>query len=330
MESLHPGRKLRVEPASADASFRRYFRVFIEGDEPPRIVMEAPVEHEDCRPFVHAAGLLHAAGINAPRILASDLDRGFLLLTDLGRTTYLQALTSDPSLADTLYRAAIEALVRMQSDTPAASLPPYDEALLMREMRLFPDWYMTRHRGIAPTAKDESVLARAFGLLVANNLAQPRVFVHRDYHSRNLMLTRPGAGEGEVPGVLDFQDAVRGPITYDLVSLLKDAYIEWEEEQVLDWAIRYWESARTAGLAVHPEFGEFYRDFEWMGLQRHLKILGIFARLNHRDGKAQYLDDLPLVMRYTRRACERYDVFTPLLRLLDRIENTAVRSGYTF
>lgn len=319
-----------MEPASADASFRRYFRAFIDGEALPRIVMDAPVEHEDCRPFVHVAGLLQGAGINAPRILASDLDRGFLLLTDLGRTTYLQALRADPASADTLYRAAIGALVRMQANTPAGSLAPYDEALLMREMRLFPDWYMVRHRGGAPTAKDEEVLAQAFRRLVGNNLAQPCVFVHRDYHSRNLMLTRAEAGEGDIPGVLDFQDAVRGPVTYDLVSLLRDAYIEWEEEQVLDWAIRYWDSARKAGLPVNREFGEFYRDFEWMGLQRHLKILGIFARLNHRDGKAQYLDDLPLVMRYTRRACERYDVFTPLLRLLDRIENTAVRAGYTF
>ena len=292
--------------------------------------MDAPPDKEDCAPFIHVASLLGGAGINVPRVLEFDLEHGFLLLTDLGTQTYLAALNSDPALAQPLYRDAIQTLVRMQAHAATDGLPDYGRELLLRELNLLPDWYIARHRQFDMSARQRSDLAACFETLLANNLAQPRAFVHRDYHSRNLMVCRPASGTGDNPGVLDFQDAVRGPLTYDLVSLLKDAYIEWDEEIVLDWSIHYWEGARKAGLAVPAEFGDFYRDFEWMGLQRHLKILGIFARLHHRDGKDQYLADLPRVLRHARKTCARYSAFTPLLRILDAVENAEVKAGYTF
>jgi len=248
-------------------------------------------------------------------VLAGDPARGFLLLTDLGSRTYLAAL--DAKSAPALYGDATAALIRWQKATHDGALPPYDEALLARELALFRDWYVGRHLGLALAPAQEQTLARAFRLILDNNLAQPRVFVHRDYHSRNLMLADPN------PGILDFQDAVTGPITYDLVSLLRDAYVAWEEEQQIDWAVRYWERARKAGLPVGADFGAFWRDFEWMGVQRQLKVLGIFARLHHRDGKAAYLDDMPRVMRYLRAACERYRALGPLATLIDEIEGGA-------
>lgn len=292
--------------------------------------MDAPPDKEDCAPFVHVAGLLDAAGLNVPRILARDLTNGFLLLPDLGTQTYLTALQADPGCADALYGDAITALVDMQVLCDASTLPPYDRALLLREMELLPEWYIGRHHAFSLSERQAADLRKAFETLIANNLAQPALFVHRDFHSRNLMVTPPAAGNIRNPGILDFQDAVRGPLTYDLVSLLKDAYIEWEEERVLDWTIRYWKAAGAAGLPVDADFGTFYRDFEWMGLQRHLKVLGIFARLYHRDGKDQYLADLPLVMRHTRKTCERYVAFTPLLRLFDAIERVERPGGFTF
>jgi len=309
-----------LAPASADASFRRYFRATTAGGS--FIVMDAPPQHEDCRPYIHVARLFRAAGANTPEVLAQDLEQGFLLLTDFGNTTYLHALDADH--ADRLYRDANAALVRIQTASRPGELPKYDAELLLRELKLFPDWYLDRHLRCDLTPDQRQVLERAFAAILANNLAQPRVYVHRDWHSRNLMVTDPN------PGVLDFQDAVYGPITYDLVSLYKDAYIYWDEERVLDWVIRYWEAARTAGLPVHADFADFYRDFEWMGVQRHLKVLGIFARLYHRDGKDGYLKDMPLVMHYLRRACERYVDLHPLLRLLDEIEGHAPRVAYTF
>ena len=323
--TLFPGRRFDLAPASSDASFRRYLRVTFRDSAPSLIVMDAPPSHEDCRPFIRVAALFGAAGVNVPEVMAQDLDQGFLLLTDLGNTTYLAELKRDPGRANALYGDALQALVRIQSATRPGELAPYDRALLLREMELLPEWYIGRHRGHAPTAAQRATLDAAFEALLTNNLAQPRVYVHRDYHSRNLMVGAPGK-----PGVLDFQDAVEGPITYDLVSLFRDAYIEWDEERILDWCIRYWEAARKAGLPVAADYGEFYRDFEWMGLQRHLKVLGIFARLYHRDGKSAYLDDLPLVMRYVRATCARYTAFTPLLRLLDVIENVQANAGYTF
>jgi hypothetical protein len=327
VQTLHSS-AFTLAPASADASFRRYFRVTLAGphalapDAGTLIVMDAPPPQEDCRPFVKVATLLHAADVHAPAILAQDLERGFLLLSDLGDTTYLAALTADNARA--LYLDAIDALLRFQRTSRPDALPRYDEALLKRELELFPEWYLGRHRGHVLTAAQRKVLDDVFARVIANNLAQPQVFVHRDFHSRNLMVSAPN------PGVLDFQDAVYGPITYDLVSLLRDAYIGWDEERQIDLAVRYWERARDAGVPVHDDFGAFWHDFEWMGVQRQLKVLGIFARLCHRDGKDGYLTDMPLVMAYLRGACARYRRLEPLLVLLDEIDARPRVVGYTF
>jgi N-acetylmuramate 1-kinase len=322
LHAILPGAEWRIAPASADASFRRYFRVRFADARPSAILMDAPPEREDCRPFVRVAALFGAAGVNVPRVLASDIAQGFLLLTDLGEQTYLQALaTAD---ADALYREALAALVRIQAASREGALPPYDRELLARELALFPDWYVGKQLERSLSAAERRVLDVTFERLLENNLAQPRVFVHRDYHSRNLMTGAPG------PGVLDFQDAVFGPVTYDLVSLLRDAYVDWPEDRVLDWAIRYWEMARAAGVPVASDFGAFYRDFEWMGAQRQLKVIGIFARLAFRDGKRGYLDDQPRVMRYLRATCARYDELAALGDLLDALAGTARASGYTF
>lgn len=321
-----PGKSWALQPASADASFRRYFRVLF--DNHSIIVMDAPPQHEDCAPFIKVAEILAASGVHVPGILARDLEQGFLLLSDLGDQTFLQALSDQTDLAEQLYRDAMDALVAMQLSNRTCELPHYDEALLTREMNLFPEWYISKHLQVDLTEKQQAVLRDVFAQILHNNLAQPKVLVHRDYHSRNLMVATPN------PGIIDFQDAVFGPITYDLVSLLKDAYIRWEEERILDWAIRYWEKARRAKLPVTTDFAEFYRDFEWMGVQRHIKVLGIFARLNYRDGKAAYLNDMPVVMNYLRKACERYRELTPLLNLLDELDPSAATAqnkiGYTF
>lgn len=324
IKTQFPNKNFTLSPASADASFRRYFRAtFNDGT---LIVMDAPPQQEDCAPFVHVAELFAAAGAHVPTVLAQDLAQGFLLLSDLESTTYLQALNGDPGSADRLYRDAVAALLKIQLASRPGVLPEYDEALLRRELDLFPDWYLAKHLRVEPGASQKAELDGVFKQIVQNNLAQPRVFVHRDYHSRNLMVTTPN------PGILDFQDAVYGPITYDLVSLFKDAYIRWDEERILDWIIRYWEEARKVGLPVAADFADFYRDFEWMGVQRHIKVLGIFARLYHRDGKAGYLRDMPLVMEYLRKTCERYRELNPLLTLLDGLENKPpeAKVGYTF
>ncbi len=311
----------RLEPASADASFRRYFRAF--SGQGSHIVMDAPPSHEDCRPWLHVGRLFRAAGANTPEILAENLEEGFLLISDLGSTTYLSAL--DQGNAGQLYLDANAALVKIQLASRPGELPPYDEALLRRELDLFPDWYLTKHLQVNLDNDQRQVMEDSFRRILDNNLAQPQVYVHRDWHSRNLMITEP-----DNPGVIDFQDAVFGPITYDLVSIYKDAYIKWDEERVLDWTVRYWEAARKAGLPVQADFGDFYRDFEWMGVQRHIKVLGIFARLYHRDGKDGYLKDMPLVMDYLRRACERYNGLGDFVRLLDHVQGKAAAVGYTF
>ena len=321
----HHEQELRIEPASADASFRRYFRVTLENGD-TRIVMDAPPEHEDCRPFLHVAALFRDAGVHVPEVFAQDLEQGFLLLSDLGNTTYLNVL--DATTAPALYRDANAALVDIQRASRAGVLPAYDRALLERELNLFPDWYVAQHLGLTLDAPQTAALRNVFETLLANNLAQPQVFVHRDYHSRNLMVI-DGAYPAN-PGIIDFQDAVYGPITYDLVSLYRDAYITWEEERELDFVIRYWEMAKKAGLPVSPDFDAFYRDYEWMGAQRQIKVLGIFARLYHRDGKDGYLKDMPRVMAYLRRTCTRYNALAPLARLLDQLENRAVETGLTF
>jgi hypothetical protein len=308
------GARFRLTPASEDASFRRYFRATLE-DGRSFVAMDAPPEKEDCRPFVHVARLLLAAGVHAPAVHAEDLGAGFLLLSDLGTRTYLAELTAETSAANAggLMADATDALIRWQLATRPGELPPYDEALLRREMDLFPEWYIGRHLRRALSAVQHESLEKIFALLVQSALAQPAVYVHRDYMPRNLMLSDPN------PGVLDFQDAVTGPISYDIVSLLRDAFLSWEEERVLDWSVRYWEKGKKAGLPLDADFGEFWRALEWMGLQRHLKVLGIFARINYRDGKPAYLADTPRFLGYARSAAARYRELAPLTRLLDEI-----------
>jgi aminoglycoside/choline kinase family phosphotransferase len=316
---------LDIAPASADASFRRYFRIASnQGDAKGRdyIVMDAPPAHEDCRPFIAVAKLFGDTGVHVPQVLAADLEQGFLLLTDLGNTTYLSALSADT--ARELYLASNDALVKIQLASRPGVLPEYDRALLTRELMLFPEWYVAKHLGASLSDEQTATLNTVFERLLANNLAQPQVYVHRDWHSRNLMVSDPN------PGILDFQDAVYGPITYDLASIYRDAYIQWDEEQQLDWVIRYWEKARAARLPVHTDFGDFWRDFEWMGAQRHIKVLGIFARLYHRDGKDGYLKDMPLVMSYLRKVCERYIELKPLFYLLEALEEKQPQVGRMF
>jgi N-acetylmuramate 1-kinase len=299
-----------LTPASADASFRRYWRATL-ADGRTYVVMDAPPAHEDCRPFVRVARMLQEAGVNAPQVLAQDLSQGFLLLTDLGTRTYLDELSE--SNADPLFADATDALLRWQLATRPGELPPYDEALLRREMNLFPEWYVGKHLKRTLSPSQGETLEKIFQLLVQSALAQPVVYVHRDYMPRNLMVCEPN------PGVLDFQDAVLGPITYDVVSLVRDAFISWDEERVLDCAARYWEKARRASLPVAADFAEFWRAFEWMGLQRHLKVLGIFARINYRDGKPKYLADTPRFIAYARLVSTRYRELAPLARLLDEL-----------
>ncbi len=315
-----PEEDLTLEPASADASFRRYFRVFFAAG--PRIVMDAPPQSEDTGPFIRVAALMHEAGLHVPEVLAADAAQGFLLLTDLGPATYLKVI--DENNADALFGDAITALITWQRASRPDVLPPYDRALLQRELDLFPEWYAGRHLETTLSDTQRAVLVRVNNLLIDSALAQPQVYVHRDYMPRNLMLSTPN------PGVLDFQDAVYGPITYDLASLFRDAFISWPEPRVIDWVARYWEQAKRAGLPVDADFGEFYRAFEWMGLQRHLKVLGIFARIRYRDGKPAYLEDAPRFLRYVREVAVRYSALSPLLQLLDELEQRRPQVGYTF
>ena len=305
-----PGVEFALENASADASFRRYFRV--ASGTRTWIAMDAPPEREDCRPFVRIAAMLRAAGVNAPEVIAQDLAHGFLLLTDLGRESYLQVI--DAGNADRLFADATAALVRWQLASREGELPDYDEKLLRRELDLFPEWYIGRHLGVELSPGERAGLEEVFAQIMRSNLAQARVYVHRDFMPRNLMVSEPN------PGVIDFQDAVYGPVGYDIASLMRDAFLSWEEERVIDWTVRYWERARRARLPVPADFGEFWRDVEWMGLQRHLKVLGIFARIKYRDGKDGYLEDTPRFIAYVRRATARYGELAPLARLLERLE----------
>lgn len=311
-----------LAPASADASFRRYFR--IQSAQGPRIIMDAPPPQEDVRPFLHVAGLIQAAGLHGPQILEADAERGFLLLTDLGRTLYLDAVQADGGAqAERLMREAVAALVQWQAKVDASSLPPYDDALLRRELALFPEWCVQREYGVTWTAEQQARWQQVCDRLVASALAQPTVAVHRDWMPRNLMVTEPN------PGILDFQDAVRGPISYDVASLLRDAFLSWDEERELDWAVRYWEAARKAGLPVDTDFGEFWRQLEWMGLQRHLKVLGIFCRLKHRDGKPKYSADLPRFFQYAVRVANRYVELKPLIPLLETLTGPLTTTAFS-
>jgi N-acetylmuramate 1-kinase len=321
LRTVLPGGDFRLERASADASFRRYFRVFHAART--LIAMDAPPEREDSRPFVHVAKLLRDAGLNAPEILAGDLAQGFLLVTDLGTRSYLAALSEGHDV-DRLFGDATTALVRWQLATKPGVLPEYDERLLRRELELFPEWYLGRHLGVEITPALRAALDPLFAAILTENLAQPRVYVHRDYMPRNLMVADPN------PGILDFQDAVHGPITYDVACLFRDAFLSWDEERVLDGTIRYWEKARKAGLPVREDFAGFWRDVEWMGLQRHLKVLGIFARLNYRDGKQGYLADTPRFVGYVRHAVNRYGELAALGRVLDEAEGRRPEARYSF
>lgn len=315
-------------PASGDASFRRYFR--ITAAQGSLVVMDAPPPQEDCKPFVEVTHRLAKTGLNVPKVLAQDLTQGFLLLTDLGPSTYydrIQAGLDEVSLQK-MYRDALAALVQMQG-AEMEGLPVYDTTRLKQELGLFVQWYVTVHCKVNLAATALAGLDQVFDMLVERNAAQPRVFVHRDFHSPNLMLCeRPEHGTN--PGILDFQDAVSGPITYDLASLVMDARTTWEEPQQLDWAIRYWELARKKSLPVPTDFADFHQDYEWMGLQRNLRILGVFARLNHRDGKAAYLAHIPRVNQYVRQVAGRYLAFKPLLRILDELDQVQTKVGYTF
>lgn len=317
-----------ISAASEDASFRRYFRVTSDAGA-TGIVMDALPPAEDVRPFINMTHLLADGGVHVPAIRAQNEARGFLLLDDLGRSTYLAALTdADESTRQSLFSDAITSLVRLQRIDPlraSTPLPHYDAALLRREITLFPGWYLDRHQKAELINDEKNALERVYATLIASALGQPTVLVHRDYMPRNLMVM-----PDRNPGVIDYQDAVVGPITYDVASLMRDAFLSWEEPQIIDWAVRYWHQAKKAGLPVRADFSEFYREMEWMGLQRHLKVLGIFARINYRDGKPKYLADTPRFVQYVRHVAKRYQAFTPLLRLFDRLEGVAVKVGYTF
>ena len=324
-----------LRPASADASFRRYLRL----DTPhgaSRIVMDAPPALENCQPFVHVAGLMADAGLLVPEILNWDEPQGFMLLSDLGRQTMMEQIQPDnPAANHGRYLQAVDTLLAWQLASRPGVLPPYDEPLLRRELQLFPDWYVAKHKSVTLEGKEAETLAQAFDSIVKHNLTGPSVYVHRDFMPRNLMIPHaPGKTPAQQLGVLDFQDAVYGPISYDIASLMRDAFLSWDEDFVIDITIRYWEKARQAGLMDfedwHSDFGAFYRAVEWMGLQRHLKVAGIFSRLSLRDGKPRYLADTPRFVHYIRNTCGRYRELGPLLRLIDKIEGLEAASGYAF
>jgi len=332
LASQHGLQLASLRLASADASFRRYFRIdsalpSLDKSQRPIsfIIMDAPPDKENCQPFVKVAGLMQTAGLHAPQVLAWDEAQGFMLLTDLGAQTMMQAINHQDTQANLpLYTQAVDALIAWQLSSQPDVLPPYDEALLHRELALFPDWYIIRHKGVAIDEAMRFTLDNTFKQIIATVLTQPRVFVHRDFMPRNLMMggskVRAATSVEAGIGVLDFQDAVYGPITYDIASLMRDAFLSWDEDFCLDVTIRYWDKARQAGLPVGDDFGEFYRGVEWMGLQRHLKVAGIFARLTLRDGKPQYLADAPRFINYIRHTCARYRELKPLLRLVNQLE----------
>lgn len=309
-------------PASSDAGFRSYFRVADQNGK-TFIVMDAPPAHEDVRPFIRVTSLFEKAALTVPHIYEQSPEQGFLLLSDLGRETYLDVLNEDN--ARELMTEAIDALVRWQSISEPGVLPEYDRATLTRELNLFPEWYIAKHRNKTLDERQSALLKVCFERILQNNLSQAKVFVHRDYMPRNLMVMPEGG-----PGILDYQDALYGPVSYDIASLLRDAFISWGETFVIDMTIRYWEKARQAGIPLPQDFGVFWKDVEWMGLQRHLKILGIFARLNYRDNKPKYLADTPRFINYVRQTAHRYDELKALLFLVDQIEDSVPQYGYTF
>ena len=315
-------KKETLRAASADASFRRYFRIESETGA-TYILMDAPPEREPIASYLKVQALMQNAGLNVPVLFEVSEEKGFILMSDLGVKTYLEILNEKN--AATLFEGAIDELIAWQKVSKEGVLPYYDEAVLRRELNLFPEWYVKRHRHYAMTEKEKTNLEKVFSRIVANNLSESKVFVHRDYMPRNLM-----ASSGKLPGVIDFQDALYGPVSYDIASLLRDAFISWPEDFVIDQTIRYWEKARAAAIAVPADFGAFWRDVEWMGLQRHLKVLGIFARINYRDGKPKYLADTPRFIEYVRHTANRYDELKSLNYLLDRFEEGKTVEATTF
>ena len=302
-----------LQAASSDASFRRYFRW--QAGERSLIVMDAPPPQENCRPFVEVAALLERAALNVPRIHAADLEQGFLLLSDLGRQTYLDVI--DAENADALFDDALQALLAYQQLPMDQPLPSYDDALLRRELQLFPEWYVARELGLTLSDEQQAAWSRICTLLIDSALAQPKVLVHRDYMPRNLMISEPN------PGVLDFQDAVYGPITYDVTSLFKDAFLSWPDERVQGWLQRYWQQAQALGLPVPGEWEDFLRASDLMGVQRHLKVIGIFARICHRDGKPRYLADVPRFFAYIETVLARRPELAELGELIASLQGAA-------
>lgn len=334
---LHPS---TLRPANADASFRRYLRLdasAADGQKRSFIVMDAPPAHENCAPFVQVHALLQAAGLRVAAIHAWDAQQGFMLLDDLGPRALIDYLDpARPDAAAPWYQAAASVLIPWQISSQKDVLPPYDAALLQRELDLFPQWYIGQHRQFTLTNEQKNTLQNTFNLIIQNNLSAPQVFVHRDFMTRNLMPAE-NLDINTPLAVLDFQDAVFGPVTYDIASLTRDAFISWEEDFVIDIVVRYWEKARAAGIigansasGWGADFGEFWRAVEWMALQRHLKVAGIFARLTLRDNKPKYLADAPRFIHYIRSTCARYRELGPLLKLIDQIENIQPQYGYSY
>lgn len=317
--------------ASADASFRRYFRIQTDLGQ-SLIVMDAPPEKENNAQFVNVNEILAKTGVLVPKILDWNQEFGFLLLSDLGKSTLLDCIDKENPYNNLPYfKQATADLIKIQLNAQIQTLPVFDDTFIQRELQLFPQWYLTANKGITLDASQQSTLEKSFALIAQNNLASAQVFMHRDYMPRNLM---PAAIDPANPqtqlGILDFQDAVKGPITYDIASLMKDAFWSWEEDFVLEVTVRYWEQARAAGLPVPDDFGDFYRSVEWMALQRHLKIAGIFSRLTIRDGKAKYLADVPRFIHYIRTTALRYRELFPLARLIDKIEGYENLTGFAY
>lgn len=310
-----------LRPASSDAGFRSYFR--IDGEGMTYIVMDSPGEPGNIKPFIFVDDLFAKQGLNVPKIYAQDAEQGFLLLSDLGTQTYLDALSDDN--ASRLMEDATTVLVKLQKNSKPGILPDYSEELLRRELETFPEWYVKRHLNMEITPQLRGMFDKTFDCIIKKNLAQSFVYVHRDYMPRNLMLE-----EKDNPGIIDFQDAVYGPVSYDIACLCRDAFISWSEAQVLDWTIRYWDKARKEGIPVPVDFGVFWEDVEWMALQRHLKVLGIFTRLNYRDGKTKYLGDTPRFLNYVRKTASRFDALRPLSRFINQISGIEETVGYSF
>jgi aminoglycoside/choline kinase family phosphotransferase len=315
------GHDFTLTNLAADAGARRYFRI-TDLNEASLVLMDAPIAHNNVRQFTFIADLLASNGINVPNIVHANFEDGLLLLSDLGDETYLKSLKQEN--ANQLFDDATTALVKIQTIQDVRLLGKYDANLMDQELALFNDWYIEKQLNIQLNGNTQDSLQNILNLITERCVSQPSVLVHRDFMPRNLMVCNNN------PGILDFQDAAIGPITYDVVSLFKDAFISWDEEEIIDWTIRYWEKARKVSLPVPSDFGEFYEDLEWMGLQRHLKVLGIFSRLKHRDGKSHYISDEPRFLTYIRDVAQRYGALKPLLKILDQLEGKPQKVGHTF